>query len=244
MVKRANSRSLLSMFCILFFLMLSINCISQENGKQTKVREDNIKKPNVIFILAGDLGVHDLSSMGSTFYETPNIDQIAKNGTVFTQGYSASRVCSPARASIMTGKFTARHGITDWIGAPEGKDWRKYKRDDELLPAEYMHNLPKADTTLAQAMRDAGYKTLFAGKGHLGSKGSWPEDHGFDVNKGGFHRAYDLDIKGETWNIQGETERATMEFDEDGSTYKEFWEIKSDVKWRPLCRRTGKKHLD
>lgn len=78
----------------------------------------------------------------------------------------------------------------------------------------------------------------------LGTPNDDPRPKIFSFDNGGFHRAYDLDIKGETWNIQGETERAVMEFDVDGSTYKEFWEIKSDGKWRPLCRRTGKKHLD
>ncbi|KAA2215730.1 sulfatase [Maribacter flavus] len=146
------------------------------------------KTPNVLFILVDDLGLHDLSGTGSTFYETPNVDQIAKEGMVFTQGYAASRVCSPSRASIMTGKFTARHGITDWIGARSGTDWRANKRYDKLLPASYLHALPKNDVTLAEAFKGAGYKTFFAGKWHLGSEGSYPENHGFDINVGGWHK--------------------------------------------------------
>lgn len=143
-------------------------------------------KPNVLFILADDLGYHDLSSMGSDYYETPNIDRIASEGMVFTNGYAACQVCSPSRASIMTGKFPARHGITDWIGAPSGEDWRKYKRFTKLLPPEYEHQLADQYQTLPEAMREAGYKTFFAGKWHLGGKGSWPQDHGFDINKGGW----------------------------------------------------------
>jgi len=95
--------------------------------------------PNVVFILADDLGYHDLSCMGSKYYETPNIDRIANDGMVFTNGYAACQVCSPSRASIMSGKTPARHGITDWIGAKTGEDWRKAGRFNKLLPPEYVH---------------------------------------------------------------------------------------------------------
>jgi len=145
-----------------------------------------LKRPNVLFILADDYGYHDLSISGSKFYETPNIDRIAQEGMIFTDGYATCQVCSPSRASIMTGKFPARHGITDWIGAPTGEQWRNSGRFNQLLPPEYIHHLPFEYTTLPEAMKEAGYKTFFAGKWHLGSKGSWPEDHGFDINKGGW----------------------------------------------------------
>ena len=152
-----------------------------------KVNKEEIK-PNVLFILVDDLGYHDLSCTGSTFYETPNIDRIANEGFRFTQGYAGSRVCSPSRASIMTGKFTARHGITDWIGARTGTDWRDLNRHDKLLPASYQPHLPFEDVTIAEAMKDGGYKTFFSGKWHLGNEGSYPEDHGFDINKGGWEK--------------------------------------------------------
>lgn len=144
------------------------------------------KKPNVLFILADDFGYHDLSCTGSKFYETPNIDKIASQGMVFTNGYAACQVCSPSRASIMSGKFPARHGITDWIGAASGEQWRTAKRFNQLLPPEYVHSLPSEYITLPEALKLAGYKTFFAGKWHLGDKGSWPEDHGFDINIGGW----------------------------------------------------------
>ena len=143
-------------------------------------------RPNFIFILADDFGYNDLSFRGSKFYETPSIDRIAREGMIFTDGYACCQVCSPSRASIMTGKFPARHGITDYIGAPSGEEWRKSERFSRLLPPEYLHNLPHEYVTLPEAMKEAGYKTFFAGKWHLGSKGSWPEDHGFDINKGGW----------------------------------------------------------
>lgn len=147
-----------------------------------------VKKPNVVFILVDDLGLMDLGVTGSTFYETPHIDQLAKEGMIFTQGYAASRVCSPSRASIMTGKFTARHGVTDWIGAKTGTEWRDHGRHDKLLPADYVHSLPKKDISLAESMKKAGYTTFFAGKWHLGKEGSYPEDHGFDINVGGWDK--------------------------------------------------------
>src|SRR5690554_7779158 len=83
---------------------------------QTKINDteqNGNKKPNILFILADDLGYHDLSITGSTFYETPNIDQIGLEGIFFSDSYSTCQVCSPSRASIMSGKFPARHGITD-----------------------------------------------------------------------------------------------------------------------------------
>ena len=140
---------------------------------------------NVLFILADDLGYHDLSYRNPSFYETPNIDRIATEGVVFNEGYANAQICSPSRASIMSGKFPARHGITDWIGAPTGEAWRKKNRHNQLLPPEYQHHLPHEYTTLPEALKEANYKTFFAGKWHLGGKGSAPEDHGFDINIGG-----------------------------------------------------------
>jgi arylsulfatase A-like enzyme len=167
-------------YVFLLCITLLFSCNKEEEQKH--------KKPNILFILVDDLGYHDLGFTGSQFYETPNVDQLANQSVIFTQGYAASRVCSPSRASIMTGKFTARHGITDWIGAKTGTNWRSRKRYDKLLPANYVQNLPKDDITIAETLKSNGYKTFFAGKWHLGNKGSYPEDHGFEINKGGFHR--------------------------------------------------------
>ena len=144
-------------------------------------------KPNVLFILADDFGYHDMSCTGSMYYETPNLDRIATEGTIFTDGYATCQVCSPSRASILSGKFPARHGITNFIGAPTGEQWReKKKRFTKLLPPEYVRQLDSSYITLPEAMREAGYNTFFAGKWHLGPEGSWPEDHGFDINIGGW----------------------------------------------------------
>jgi arylsulfatase A-like enzyme len=143
------------------------------------------QKPNILFILVDDYGIKDVGIEGSKFYETPNIDGLARGGMRFTRGYSNCQVCSPSRASIQLGEYPARHGITDYIGAAVGEQFAS-KRHVKLLPAEYVRNLPSGDTSLAEALKGAGYSTFFAGKWHLGSKGSWPEDHGYEINKGGW----------------------------------------------------------
>lgn len=139
-------------------------------------------RPNIVFILADDLGCRDLSVEGSSFYQSPHIDRIANGGMRFTQGYAACQVCSPSRASIFTGQWPARHGITNYIGAPFGDRW---KRNTPLMSAEYAGHLSHDHETLAEALRDAGYATFFAGKWHLGGVGSLPTDHGFEQNIAG-----------------------------------------------------------
>lgn len=143
-------------------------------------------RPNIVFILADDLGITDLSNEGSNYYESPHIDRISKMGMKFNRGYATCQVCSPSRASILTGKYPVNHGITTWIGDASGEDWRKRKRHDSHLPPDYEWNLRASEHTLAEVLQGAGYRTFFAGKWHLGSEGSWPTDHGFDVNKGGW----------------------------------------------------------
>lgn len=143
-------------------------------------------KPNIVFILADDLGARDLSNEGSTFYESPHIDRISKMGMKFTRGYATCQVCSPSRASILTGKYPVNLGITTWIGDRSGEAWRSTKRFDSHLPPDYEHALGASEMTLAEVLRDTGYRTFFAGKWHLGDKGSWPENHGFEINKGGW----------------------------------------------------------
>lgn len=168
-------------FVYLLLFVVAFSC-------RTKEPNLNVEKPNILFILADDLGYSDVGFMGSNFYETPNIDGIAANGMVFTDGYAGCQVCSPSRATIMTGQFTAQHGITDWIGAPGGKAWRNKNRYTKLLPAEYKHYIDSGTVTIPMALKEAGYATFFAGKWHLGDKEHYPEDYGFDINKGGNHR--------------------------------------------------------
>lgn len=168
---------------ILGTLLPLSSALSRQTHAQSP-RLDN-RPPNIVFILTDDLGYHDLGVTGSTFYETPHIDRIALEGIQFVNGYATCQVCSPSRASIQTGKYPARLKITDWIGAAAGTGW---KRNTRLLPPQYQRQLPADEVTLAEAFAAAGYKTFFAGKWHLGDQGSFPEDHGFEINIGGHHR--------------------------------------------------------
>ena len=135
-------------------------------------------KPNIVFLLVDDLGWNDLTCYGSTFYETPNIDRLAKAGMRFTDAYAACPVCSPTRASILTGKYPTRLNITDWI---PGSD----PQNRPLLGTKDKHELPLSELTIAERLKEAGYQTAFFGKWHLGESGFFPEDQGFDLNKGG-----------------------------------------------------------
>lgn len=138
----------------------------------------NTKRPNIIFILIDDMGWKDLGCYGSEFYETPNIDRLAEEGMLFTDAYAACPVCSPTRASILSGKYPARVGVTDWIGAhTKGK----------LIDAPYIDHLPLSEVSLASALKAGGYKTWHVGKWHLGEEDHYPEHHGFDVNIAGNH---------------------------------------------------------
>jgi len=135
---------------------------------------DTEEPPNVIFFLVDDLGWADLGCYGSSFYETPNIDRFATEGVRFTQAYAACHVCSPTRASILTGKYPGRTGMTDWI--PGRRDFPFQK----LSNVRTLQHLPYEETTIAEALRANGYRTAAIGKWHLGSIPSGPDAHGFD----------------------------------------------------------------
>ena len=134
------------------------------------------RRPNVVFILIDDLGWRDLTCYGSSFYETPCIDRLATEGMLFTDAYAACPVCSPTRASIMSGRYPARVGVTNYIGGTA---------KGRLLEAPYIDHLPAEEVSVASALRDAGYATWHLGKWHLGNRPFFPEDHGFEVNRGG-----------------------------------------------------------
>ena len=165
--------------CTLIFL--SFSAFSQEK-----------KEFNILLIHVDDLGATDLGVFGSDFYDTPNIDRLASEGMIFTQSYAAAAICSPSRAALMTGKYPARTGITDWIRA-------KFQGGAGLaLPTEFEENegkplktpknqgyLPLEELTLAEHLKAHGFSTIHVGKWHLGEQGNHPENQGFDVNIGG-----------------------------------------------------------
>ena len=138
-------------------------------------------QPNIIFVLIDDLGWRDLTCYGSEFYETPNLDRLAAEGMTFSDAYAACPVCSPTRASILTGKYPATVGVTDWI------DWgkRSHPARGKLVDVPYIDHLPLDETSLASALNEGGYNTWHVGKWHLGGEAYYPQNHGFDVNVGG-----------------------------------------------------------
>ncbi len=134
---------------------------------------------NVVFIVADDLGWADLGCYGSDLHETPNIDRLASEGVRFTDAYAASPVCTPTRASFMTGKHPARLNMTIWREAALERGRRR------LLEPLCLDSLPLKEVTLAEVFRDAGYDTVHIGKWHLGRAESYPQTHGFKINIGG-----------------------------------------------------------
>lgn len=145
-----------------------------------KAGEESSARLNIVLFLIDDLGWMDVGCNGSKFYQTPNIDRLAREGARFTDAYAACAVCSPTRAAVLTGKYPARLLLTDWL--PSGR-WNPKAR---LREGRRVRALPVEEFTLAEALREAGYRTASIGKWHLGSEPfSLPEHHGFDVNIAG-----------------------------------------------------------
>ncbi len=136
-------------------------------------------KPNFVFILIDDMGWRDLGCTGSTFFRTPHLDRLAASGVRFTNGYAACPVCSPTRAAILTGKYPARLHLTDWLPG------RADRPSQKLLRPKFRQQLPLDETTIAEALKPAGYVSASIGKWHLGGENYSPQKQGFDVNVGG-----------------------------------------------------------
>ena len=151
-----------------FFLAMALNLSAQQ-------------KPNFVFILVDDLGWADLSCYGSTSYDTPNLDKLAESGVRFTQAYAGGSVCSPTRASILTGRSPARLNITDWIPGMKAKN-------PLLEVPKILNELPHSEVTIAEVLKENGYNTYYCGKWHLGHEDHFPDTQGFDVNIAGLHK--------------------------------------------------------
>lgn len=149
-------------------------------------------KPNIIFILADDMGWGDPGAYGNEFHETPNMDRMAQDGMVFTNFHTTSPVCSPSRASILTGLYAERLGMTqpaahiDLVSLkahlPE-RDWPKYK----VVSPKSTTRLDTSFLTLAEVLRESGYRTAHVGKWHLGLSPYVPLNHGFDIDIPQYH---------------------------------------------------------
>ena len=145
------------------------------------------QKPNIVFILADDLGWSDLPAYGNSFHETPHLDRFTEQSMRFSNAYAACPVCSPTRASIQSGQYPARVGVIDFIPG----HWRPY--EEVVVPKNRTQYLPGNIVTIAEALKTAGYRTGYFGKWHLG----YEEDHlpsaqGYDesyVYSGGGHAA-------------------------------------------------------
>ena len=158
-------------FCILIVTTTTVY------GVESEARTG---RNNIVMFLIDDLGWSDLGCQGSEYYRTPNIDKLAQQGVRFTDAYAACAVCTPTRAAIMTGKYPARTLMTEWL--PSGR-WNPKAR---LKEGRFLRDLPREEYTIAEALRDAGYRTGHFGKWHLGTETfGMPEHHGFEINVGG-----------------------------------------------------------
>ncbi len=179
-------------FCKLEVMFLILACI----GLHTRTVQAKLRPPNVVLFLVDDLGWNDLQCYGSRFHETPHIDAMAASGVRFTQAYAACHVCSPTRASVLTGKYPARLQLTDWLPGRKDHPFQK------LLGPNHRLELPLEEVTLAEALKEHGYRTAHIGKWHLGEEPFGPTAQGFNVQiprwnksspKNGFHAPFDLE---------------------------------------------------
>ena len=154
-------------------------------------------RPNIVFVLLDDMGWRDLNCYGSSFYETPNLDRLARDGMRFTDAYAASPVCSPTRASILTGKYPATVGLTDWIDSSE----TTHPCRGLLVDVPYLRQLPLQEFNLARTLREHGYQTWHVGKWHLGGSGYYPDKQGFELNFGGCEVGLPPDGYFSPWHI-------------------------------------------
>ena len=150
------------------------------SGRLTAGESTSSKMPNLVFILADDLGWSDLGCYGSDLHETPHIDRLAAQSLKFSNAYAAAPVCTPTRASIMTGKYPARLNMTIW-----SENSRRRITDRKQIPPLTLHDLPHEEVTIAEVFKQAGYSTAHVGKWHLGNAAHFPETQGFDANIGG-----------------------------------------------------------
>ena len=179
---------------LIFIAILGLNVVSCSEEQQAE------KRPNIVLILIDDMGWKDFGEAGSTYYETPNIDQLSRNGIRFTKAYSAAPVCSPSRGALLTGKYPARTKLTTvWnqndspidekaklhTTAKQGeKNWRK-KFNYRYEEAKHYHGLPLSETTFADVLSANGYLTGYLGKWHCGwHENFWPDKRGFQYAEG------------------------------------------------------------
>ena len=142
--------------------------------------KESLEKPNIVLIVADDLGWSDLSYMGSEYYETPNIDKLSKSGMTFYNGYASSANCAPSRATMLSGKYHTEHGIYTVRNSDRGS-----RKTRKIIPIETKTTLDLDFFVIPEMLKEMGYTNGHFGKWHLGDVGFHPEQSGFDVNIGG-----------------------------------------------------------
>jgi arylsulfatase A-like enzyme len=172
--------SLLSVISISLVFLSGCNQTSTTNVSDINAN----KKPNVLLILVDDLGWADVTAYNpQTNYSTPNMDRIANEGLLFTDGYAASPICSPTRAALITGQHPTKLVTTDFF---RDKSRKHRYREGKFKSAHFEEQLPQGISTIASVLGSDGYQTAFLGKWHLGqTESEWPENYGFDINIGG-----------------------------------------------------------
>ncbi|TKJ38215.1 MAG: aryl-sulfate sulfohydrolase [Planctomycetes bacterium B3_Pla] len=169
-----------------FLKIIGLGAISLSPAGCLMAGKASRKRPNIIFVLIDDMGWRDLGCCGSTYYETPNIDRLASQGMMFTDAYSCGPNCAPTRASLMSGQYTPRHGIVTVGNSNRGPAHLR-----KLIPVENKTVLDAGITTVAEALKPAGYVSASMGKWHLGNDPEHgPVGQGFDLNVGGYEAGH------------------------------------------------------
>jgi arylsulfatase A-like enzyme len=191
----------------------------------------SVSRPNIVFILADDLGINDLACYGRTEHRTPSLDRLAADGARFTSAYCAQPICSPSRAAILSGKSPARLHLTTYL--PGRADCSSQK----LLHPVIRQELPLEDKSLAEYLRDAGYATACIGKWHLGGQGFGPLEQGFDV----YHPGKAVTTPSDTEGGKGEFDltRAAREFISNNRARPFFLYLAHDSPHIPYSARTN-----
>ena len=191
-----------------FFKTLGISITGISLGVNSNCSPNKQKKQNVLLILADDFGWSQLGCYGSTFYKSPHIDKLASEGKRFTDAYAACPVCSPTRAAIMTGKYTGRLHITDFI--PGGNYDNK-----KLTMPQWQTFLPLEETTIAEVLKEHGYATAAFGKWHLSITKKPPESEPYNPQQQGFDESFvtykptrDQDPNKDAHNVEAITSRS------------------------------------
>ena len=185
-------------------LLPAVACISQQ-GRQSA------DKPNVILLLVDDLGWKDTGFMGSRYFETPNIDKLSGQSMVFTCAYAACAVSSPTRASVMTGRYPSRTGVTDWIrarfqlseGAIEARQLYDENPGRKLRTPSNPFWMELSEVTIAEILKREGYFTCHIGKWHLGTDEYYPEKQGYDLNIAGCDMGQPVNYFDPYTNVKG-----------------------------------------